>query len=130
MSRLAFGIATLAFVAFVAPAYAQEQPVRVRGTVERVDEGLYVIKARNGGEVKVKLADNAMVVAPRCSTTRTVARPVLSAVSLRCSGRMPTVWMSLLIARLAKISRAAAAGNRLTGGLPSMRATRGVAGWR
>jgi hypothetical protein len=63
MSRFAFGIAALAFVAFMAPAYAQDQPVRVRGTVERVDEGLYIIKARNGGEVKVKLADNAMVVA-------------------------------------------------------------------
>ena len=63
MSRFAFGIAALAFVALTAPAYAQDQPVRVRGTVERVDEGLYIIKARNGGEVKVKLADNAMVVA-------------------------------------------------------------------
>jgi hypothetical protein len=63
MSRLSFGIAALAFVAVIAPAYAQEQPVRVRGTVQRVDNGFYIIKARNGGEQKVKLADNAMVVA-------------------------------------------------------------------
>jgi hypothetical protein len=63
MNRLLCGIATIAFVACVTPAPAQEQPVRVRGTVDRVDNGLYVIKARNGGELKVKLADNAMVVA-------------------------------------------------------------------
>jgi len=63
MSRLLCGIAAIAFVAWLTPAPAQEQPVRVRGTVERVDNGLYVIKARNGGELKVQLADNAMVVA-------------------------------------------------------------------
>src|SRR3954465_12669296 len=63
MSRFVFSIATLAFIAFTLSATAQDQPVRVRGTIERVDEGLYIIKARNGGEVKVKLADNAMVVA-------------------------------------------------------------------
>jgi len=63
MNRLVTSIAALALVAFMAPVSAQEKPVRVRGTVERMDEGLYIIKARNGGEVKVKLADNAMVVA-------------------------------------------------------------------
>src|ERR1041385_5672802 len=63
MSRLAFGIATLAFVAFTAPAFAQDQPVRVRGTIERAEGDHYIVKARNAGEEKVKLADNAMVVA-------------------------------------------------------------------
>src|SRR6476646_7758972 len=63
MSRFVFGIAALAFVAFTLPSSAQDRPVRVRGTVERVDEGFYIIKARNGDEVKVKLADNALVVA-------------------------------------------------------------------
>ena len=63
MRRFAVGIAALAFISFIPPAAAQDQPVRVRGTVERVDEGLYIIKARNGSELKVKLADNAMVVA-------------------------------------------------------------------
>src|ERR1043165_7220144 len=63
MSRLVFGIATLVFVAFTAPAFAQDQPGRVRGTIERAEGDHYVIKARGGGEMKVKLADNAMVVA-------------------------------------------------------------------
>jgi hypothetical protein len=63
MSRFVFGIAALAFIGFTAPAYAQEQPVRVRGTIERAEGDHYIIKARGGGELKVKLADNAMVVA-------------------------------------------------------------------
>jgi hypothetical protein len=63
MSRFVLGVATLAFVAFTGPTYAQDQTVRVRGTVERVDEALYTIKARNGEQVKVKLADNATVIA-------------------------------------------------------------------
>jgi hypothetical protein len=58
-----FGLAGL-FVAWALPtATAQEPPVRVRGTIERVDGEVYVVKARGGTELKVKLADNATVVA-------------------------------------------------------------------
>jgi hypothetical protein len=50
--------------ALVAPmASAQEQSVRVRGTIDRLEGDLYVIKTRAGAEVKVKLPDNVMVVA-------------------------------------------------------------------
>ena len=51
-------------VALVAPiANAQEPPVRVRGTIDRVDGDVYVVKARGGAELKVKLAAKATVVA-------------------------------------------------------------------
>jgi hypothetical protein len=63
MSRFAFGIAAFAFIALTPPAAAQDQPVRVRGTVERVEGDTYVIKTRAGSELKVKLPDNVMVVA-------------------------------------------------------------------
>src|ERR1041384_7257303 len=43
-------------------ASAQEAPVRVRGTVDRVEGDVYVVKARSGSELKVRLADNVMVV--------------------------------------------------------------------
>ena len=57
-------VCAIAAVLAAAPvANAQNQPVRVRGTIERVDEGFYIVKARNGGELKVKLADNATIVA-------------------------------------------------------------------
>ena len=38
-------------------------PVRVRGTIERVEGDTYIVKARGGAELKVKLAEKAMVVA-------------------------------------------------------------------
>jgi hypothetical protein len=50
--------------ALAAPmANAQEQSVRLRGTIDRLEGDLYVIKTRAGAEVKVKLPDNVMVVA-------------------------------------------------------------------
>src|SRR6516165_563758 len=51
------------FAVAAPPANAQEPPVRVRGTIERVDGDVYVVKARGGTELKVKLAENAVVVA-------------------------------------------------------------------
>jgi hypothetical protein len=37
-------------------AWAQDALVRVRGTIERVEGGVYVIKSRDGAELKLKLA--------------------------------------------------------------------------
>jgi hypothetical protein len=44
-------------------AMAQETPIRIRGTIERVDGDVYIVKARAGDELKMKLAQNATVVA-------------------------------------------------------------------
>ena len=43
-------------------ANAQEPPVRVRGTIDRIEGDLYIVKVRGGSEMKVKLPDNVMVV--------------------------------------------------------------------
>jgi hypothetical protein len=40
-----------------------QDTVRVRGTVERIEGPIYVIKSRDGSEIKVSLADNALAVA-------------------------------------------------------------------
>jgi hypothetical protein len=51
-------------LAFAAPAAnAQETAVRVRGTIDRIEGDVYVVKARGGAELKFKLAENAVVVA-------------------------------------------------------------------
>jgi hypothetical protein len=47
-------------VSGIATAVAQDT-VRVRGTIERIDGSLYVIKARDGAELKVTLADNPQI---------------------------------------------------------------------
>jgi len=44
-------------------AKAQDTPVRIRGTIERVDGNVFIVKARAGDELKLKLAENATVVA-------------------------------------------------------------------
>jgi len=50
------GVFALGF-ALVAPVvWAQDAPVRVRGTIERVDGAIYVVKSRDGTELKLKLA--------------------------------------------------------------------------
>jgi hypothetical protein len=43
--------------------WAQQAPVRVRGTIERVDGDTYVVKERNGTELKLKLAPKVSVAA-------------------------------------------------------------------
>src|SRR4051812_26720253 len=57
------GTIGLLFALATPPADAQEPPVRVRGTIDRVEGDVYVVKARGGAELKVKLAEKAMVVA-------------------------------------------------------------------
>jgi len=47
-------------VAGIATALAQDT-VRVRGTIERIDGSIYAIKARDGAELKVMLADNPQI---------------------------------------------------------------------
>ena len=54
--------ATALTLALVASAGAQDT-MRVRGTIERVEGPVYVVKSRDGAELKVALADNALVVA-------------------------------------------------------------------
>ena len=57
-----FGLAALAVAAFSGAAGAQDT-VRVRGTIERLDGPIYVVKARDGAELKIALMDNGVLVA-------------------------------------------------------------------
>jgi ABC-type enterochelin transport system substrate-binding protein len=60
--RIVLGIACAAALA-VTSASAQQKNVRVRGTIEQVDGPLLTIKSRDGDTLKVKMADDAKVVA-------------------------------------------------------------------
>jgi len=63
MAALA-GIALGALTIIVPGDAAQAQDtVRVRGTIVSIDGATYVIKARDGAELKVALADNAQIAA-------------------------------------------------------------------
>jgi hypothetical protein len=57
---LATILATLA--AWVEPAGAQDAPpLRVRGTIERVDGAVYIVKARDGAELKITVAEKPQI---------------------------------------------------------------------
>ena len=58
----ALGLAALVLAALGSTANAQDT-VRVRGTIERLDGPVYVVKARDGAELKITLMDNGIVVA-------------------------------------------------------------------
>ncbi len=64
IQRIAFGtLCGLAFGIVSAAAQAQDKPVRVRGTVEAVDGQMLSVKARDGADLKIRMADNINVVA-------------------------------------------------------------------
>src|SRR5262249_33259756 len=55
--------ATFAVLLASAAAFAQDKPMRVRGTVEQVDGTVMTVKSREGDTLKIKLADEGKVVA-------------------------------------------------------------------
>jgi hypothetical protein len=61
-SALSFAALSFALVCIAVPASAQEI-VRIRGTIERIEGPAYVIKSREGAELKLTLNDNPLYVA-------------------------------------------------------------------
>ena len=61
MTRKAIGTVVIAL--FFAIAAQAQQPGRIRGQIEKVDGATYVLKARDGTMLNVKLADDARVSA-------------------------------------------------------------------
>jgi hypothetical protein len=61
--RLTILAATAALaVAALSSALAQQQTMRVRGTIEKLDGNMLMVKSREGAELHVTLADNVQVV--------------------------------------------------------------------
>src|SRR5262245_48200693 len=66
ITRRAVGAAAIGFgfVVAASSAFAQQSPpVRVRGQIEKVDGDMLTVKARDGKELNIKLADNARIMA-------------------------------------------------------------------
>jgi hypothetical protein len=62
-SHRALGMIALSLALAAPVVWAQDAPVRVRGTIDRVDGGMYFVKSREGSELKLKLAPNGAVAA-------------------------------------------------------------------
>lgn len=54
--RRALGPVALGAVLLASAAWAQDAMVRVRGTIEKVEGGVYYVKSREGADLKLKLA--------------------------------------------------------------------------
>ena len=54
--------ASFALICIILPALAQET-ARIRGTIERIEGPVYVVKNRDGAELKLTLTDNPLFVA-------------------------------------------------------------------
>src|SRR5258707_11484661 len=67
MSRRALAATGFALFCAASPVLAQE-PLRLRGTVERVDGPVLVVKTRDGAEQKLTLTDKPIFVAIVTST--------------------------------------------------------------
>jgi hypothetical protein len=62
MSRRVFTAANLALLCVASPAWAQDT-VRIRGTIERLDGPILVVKTRDGAELKIAVTDKPVFVA-------------------------------------------------------------------
>jgi hypothetical protein len=60
-ARMLAGVALAASLTVSAASAQQAQPSNIRGSIESVDGAVLNIKARNGGERKVRMSDNVMV---------------------------------------------------------------------
>ncbi len=54
--RRALGPIALGAALLASAAWAQDAMVRVRGTIEKVEDGVYYVKSREGADLKLKLA--------------------------------------------------------------------------
>jgi hypothetical protein len=62
--KMAHWLTTIGFVVVLAApvTWAQQPPpMRIRGTIERVDGSVYIIKARDGAELKLPLSDKPQI---------------------------------------------------------------------
>jgi hypothetical protein len=63
MTQRRFAALGIALIWFAGPASAADETVRIRGTIERIEGPVYVVKNRDGAELKLTVTDNPLYVA-------------------------------------------------------------------
>src|SRR5258708_21210742 len=59
----ALATVSFALICIATPASAADDTVRIRGTIESVEGPVYVVKNRDGAELKLTVTDNPLFVA-------------------------------------------------------------------
>ena len=68
MVQRALATISFALICIATPASAADDTVRIRGTIESVEGPVYVVKNRDGAELKLTVTDNPLFVAISPST--------------------------------------------------------------
>jgi hypothetical protein len=68
MVQRALATVSFALICLATPASAADDTVRIRGTIESVEGPVYVVKNRDGAELKLTVTDNPLFVAISPST--------------------------------------------------------------
>ena len=68
MVQRAVATVSFALICIATPASAADDTVRIRGTIESVEGPVYVVKNRDGAELKLTVTDNPLFVAISPST--------------------------------------------------------------
>ena len=68
MVRRALATVSFALICIATPASAADDTVRIRGTIKSVEGPVYVVKNRDGAELKLTVTDNPLFVAISPST--------------------------------------------------------------
>src|SRR5438876_4048383 len=68
MVQRALATVSFALICIATPASAADDTVRIRGTIESVEGPVYVVKNRDGAELKLTVTDNPLFVAIAPST--------------------------------------------------------------
>ena len=56
-------LAVVSFTTYLALPVSAQETVRIRGTIERIEGPVYVVKSRDGAELKLTVTDNPLYVA-------------------------------------------------------------------
>ena len=87
----AYSLAILGLVATLSVPIAWSQqapPIRVRGTIERVEGPIYVIKARDGAELRLTIADKPQIAALVKASLADVKQGLIGPLARRQGDRM------------------------------------------
>ena len=85
----AYSLAILVATLSVPIAWSQQAPpIRVRGTIERVEGPIYVIKARDGAELRLTIADKPQIAALVKASLADVKQGLIGPLARRQGDRM------------------------------------------
>jgi hypothetical protein len=120
-------LAALAATPSVTPAGAQQAPpIRLRGTIEKVDGNTLLLKTRDGAEATLTLADNALIV----SVVKASLADIKEGAFIG-SGAMPQAdgsQKALEVHIFAESQRGTGEGHRPWNGAPNSTMTNGTVG--